>query len=107
MANDDTIVLNPGVGGATTDASNVATYGTTPNIDRERVVIGGDASRAAVLDLSNEGASYKMPTIDGAAIEILQQLLVESRAQTAALRVLLMQHGVSLSANALVEMEIS
>lgn len=61
MANDDTIILNKGVGGDITDASNVA----AGPIKRERVVIGGDASRAQITDLVTDSGIWRFPVAIG------------------------------------------
>jgi hypothetical protein len=57
---DDTIILNRGVGGDTTDASNVGA-----SIKRERVVIGGDTSRAQIVDPVPDTGIWRLPVSVG------------------------------------------
>jgi len=96
---DTTIILNPGVGGDTTDATDSSTPtqvdpAPTP-LKRERVVLGGDApqvafvpplsapetenpARQAVLDLLLKNTVYVVPTSDFALrseiVPILQDI---------------------------------
>lgn len=94
MANDDVIILNPGVGGAVTDASDVATDPTTGRpIQRERVVLGGDAAREQILDLLKRNGRWRLPTYDEfvrSALEaqylLLDRILVTLGAQEPSLR---------------------
>lgn len=87
--NDSTIVLNLGVGGDTTDASNVAAptqADPSPTaIKRERVVIGGDSApggsdaRAQLLDLLQKNNVYVLPTSDFTLLSELVPVLHQIR----------------------------
>lgn len=61
MPNDDTIILNKGVGGDITDASDVA----PGPIKRERIVLGGDAARKQVADLVPNLTMWNLPVAHG------------------------------------------
>lgn len=86
---DSTIVLNLGVGGDTTDASNVATptqaVPAPTAIKRERVVLGGDAApsggiaRDAILNFLMKNNINSIPTYDFTLVDQVVPLLTDIR----------------------------
>jgi len=96
MANDSTTVLNPGVGGDVMDDTIVtdpttASTGTVSSYKRERVVIGGNSSRAAVVDTpQGQDGAYALPVLNAAENNRLDLLLIEARRHTVLLRLIVL-----------------